>query len=307
MSGYIAGFVTREQAGLRKPKSVSRNIAPKGSVIHWGGPKVDIKSHADCAGVWRSWQRYHMDTKGWVDVAYSTGFCPHGYVFAGRGKGVRTAANGTNAANRSRYAHVWLGGSGNRLTEEAIAAMWWLHENFGGGAIEPHSKYRSTSCCGDALRNAIKAGSSATKPQTSTPRSEDETMKLNDTGNAVKFFQRALLAFGAPRKDAEKLPNGKTWGDARRYGADGDYGSTTEAMVRAYQSAAGVEVTGAIGGVTAALLAEYITDRGATGGMTVKHNHPVTGRLAIVGSTDLGRELAGHLSISGSLSTGSGG
>lgn len=85
------------------------------------------------------------------------GFCDHGYAFAGRGAGVRTAANGTNQANDEFYAVVWLGGEGETPTREALdAAEWWVRElRLHGGAatgVRPHSAFKPTGCPGGVLR-----------------------------------------------------------------------------------------------------------------------------------------------------------
>jgi len=157
----IAGFVTRAAAGLRAPKSISRKITPQhgGVAPHYGGPRQPAASsgadHASCISTWRNWQKYHMDTHGWADIAYTGGFCNHGYAFAGRGAGVRTAANGTNTGNQNFYAVVWIGGEGQEPTKEAIDALdWWVSElrkSGAGTAVKPHRWFKSTGCPGDPL------------------------------------------------------------------------------------------------------------------------------------------------------------
>lgn len=162
----IAGFVTRADAGLRAPVSVSHNITPSagGCAVHYGGPgtvggrAADPSTHARCAATWRAWQAYHMDTHGWVDIAYTGAYCQHGYAFAGRGFGVRTAANGTDDANQRYLAFVWLGCSGDEQpSAQAISALeWWISEaRRAGGAgsdVQPHGALFPTDCPGDALR-----------------------------------------------------------------------------------------------------------------------------------------------------------
>lgn len=155
MSG-IAGFVTRADADLVPPESVSHNIAPHrgGSCVHHGGPDQKIFTHRDCIRRWNRWQHYHMQTLGWVDIAYNGGVCQHGYAFAGRGLGVRSAANGTSDANWRYYAWAWIGGGDTQPTDKAVAAFaWWVAEarkaGGAGGGVEPHSAFRSTSCPGN--------------------------------------------------------------------------------------------------------------------------------------------------------------
>lgn len=160
MTVQIAGFVTRAAAGLVAPKSFSRNITPdKGGVApHYGGPAQPAAApgsdHAICVSTWRNWQKFHMVSNGWADIAYTGGFCNHGYAFAGRGAGIRTAANGTNAGNQNFYAVVWIGGEGQTPTQEAYdAADWWINElrqnGRAGRLVKPHRFFKSTGCPGE--------------------------------------------------------------------------------------------------------------------------------------------------------------
>lgn len=157
MAPRIAGFRTRADLGLRQPRSVSRNINPEqgGCAPHWGGPAPSIGSHADCEQTWRNYQRYHMDTKGWTDVAYTAAYCQHGYVLAGRGLGVRTAAQGTNDGNQRFHAFVWIGGEGMTPTGLALDALEWLivnARNHGTGMhVIPHRRFTGSRCPGDDI------------------------------------------------------------------------------------------------------------------------------------------------------------
>lgn len=158
MVAEITGFVTRAQAGLRPPKSVTRNITPSrgGAAVHYGGPASRIRSHADCVRIWRGWQTFHMNSRGWADIAYTGGFCDHGYAFAGRGHGVRTAAQGTNDGNQRFHAYVWLGGEGETPTQLALKALdWWIAEGrrVGGNGMEvvEHKRFHQTACPGPKL------------------------------------------------------------------------------------------------------------------------------------------------------------
>lgn len=155
-----AGFTTRATTALARPRSVSRNITPAqgGVTIHYGGPRVGITAntpHSRCLAVWRSWQNYHMRTHGWADIAYTGGFCQHGYLLAGRGIGVRTAANGTNTANQSYYALCWIGGDGDTPTQDALDAcdegILQLRAAGAGLRVASHQDWVSTSCAGEAL------------------------------------------------------------------------------------------------------------------------------------------------------------
>lgn len=88
----------------------------------------------------------------------------------------------------------------------------------------------------------------APDPDSGEPGPTDEegnVLRSGASGKAVEFFQERLLAW-----NAEALPE---------WGADGDFGDETIEWVRKFQTAAGLEPTGAIDGVTAALLHAEIT------------------------------------------------
>ncbi len=174
MTARIAGFVTRADAGLRGPKSVSQSITPGGGGvgIHYGGPRQPAADsgadHSKCVSTWKAWQNYHMGTHGWSDIAYTGGFCNHGYAFAGRGQGVRTAANGTNSGNQSYYAVTWIGGDGQTPTPEALdAADWWveqLRKSGSGRKVKPHRFFKPTGCPGDPLVERRKGDTKLWQP-----------------------------------------------------------------------------------------------------------------------------------------------
>jgi hypothetical protein len=164
MVARIEGFRTREQLGLRPPRSISRRITPQngGGAVHWGGPRQSNATQAACEQTWRNWQNFHMapgglgTRNGAADIAYTAAFTNFGIVMAGRGFGVRTGANGSAFGNQNFYAYVWLGGSGQEPNELALDALDWLiqegRNNGAGTNVSPHSRFRNTSCPGNTLR-----------------------------------------------------------------------------------------------------------------------------------------------------------
>jgi hypothetical protein len=186
-------FVTRSQWGARPPRS--RTLADLyQDTAHYGGPSpwgsgVDRSSperfaltadHARCATIVRAYQAFHMDSRGWQDIAYSSLVCPHDYVYEGRGPGIRTAANGTNAGNSSSHATCYLAGEGDPLTDGAKRAF--LHESARlSGLDKVHSDWKATGCPGDPLRRWVHAGhphpgGSTPPPPDRPPVQEDDDM-----------------------------------------------------------------------------------------------------------------------------------
>lgn len=234
MTAQIKGFVTRAQAGLRSPKSVSRNITPAsgGVAEHYGGPKQSAAEpgadHARCVSTWRAWQNYHMNTKGWSDIAYTMGVCNHGFAFAGRGAGIRTAANGTNAGNQSFYAVTWIGGDGQTPTRAALDAMEWcireLRKAGAGKQVRPHNYFKPTGCPSEHLvRHAASVHNREINAESASPGRA--TVRLGDVNHPdVEHLQRLL---GLP--------------------VDGDFGPNTDKAVRAFQSKHRLTVDGIVG------------------------------------------------------------
>jgi len=80
------------------------------------------------------------------------------------------------------------------------------------------------------------------KPSVTVPNGSP-LLRKGSSGSRVKNLQKALVAAG------EKLP---------RYGADGDFGSETEAALRSFQRSAGIGVDGIYGNQSAAALRKAV-------------------------------------------------
>jgi hypothetical protein len=159
-------LVPRTQWGAAPPRG--RDPLPaaeaRGVAVHYSGMNSDEQAeHTNCAGRVRGMQRYHMETNGWLDIAYSHVFCRHGYVFVGRGFGTRTAANGTNAANDQFFAVCFLGNDSEGRTDLTRAARTALGELIReyqrryprALRVRPHSAFVATACPGQELRAYI--------------------------------------------------------------------------------------------------------------------------------------------------------
>lgn len=191
------GFLSRSDIGLRSPRSVSHNITPENGGVagHYAGPAQNVDSHSDCLRLWRGYQAYHMDTHGWVDIAYTLGVCDHGYILAGRGAGVRTAANGTNTGNQNYYAVCWIGGQGETPTQDAVDAFWAAvsmlrSQGNAGGKVVRHSYFKSTSCPGN-LGTVIDQG----------PQEED----MPNKEEFIDWVQEAIFDAGFGRTNPESF------------------------------------------------------------------------------------------------------
>jgi N-acetylmuramoyl-L-alanine amidase len=160
-------LVKRTAWGARRARGRER-LDParvRGVALHYSGMDSDEQAdHRKCPSRVRGMQRYHMDTKGWLDVAYGHILCRHGYVFVGRGFGIRSAANGTKTANDRYFAVCFLGDdtAGRAdVTPEAYEALRDLLRSYQRRIprpmlVRPHSDFVATPCPGAELRNYIE-------------------------------------------------------------------------------------------------------------------------------------------------------
>lgn len=195
--------ISRSEWGARPPRSITTNFSPHlgGVGLHYEGPQMGEFPHTSCATKVRGIQAFHMDGRGWSDIAYSALVCPHGDVYVGRWLGVRTAANGTNDANERFYAVCGLFGQGDPLTDAAKAGYLLAidilrSEGRAGSLIKGHRQFKATACPGDPVQVWINAGCPA--PAGSTPPQEDSLMfkVWYKDGDASQWL--VLLAGGVP-------------------------------------------------------------------------------------------------------------
>jgi len=59
----------------------------QGLVVHYDGTDQGLagKSHQACREYWKNTRKFHVNSRGWADIAYSFAVCPHGIVMEGRG------------------------------------------------------------------------------------------------------------------------------------------------------------------------------------------------------------------------------
>lgn len=183
-------YVPRSEWGARPPRGGYSSISPAYLTAHYGGPspwpRPGAFDHARCASIVRAWQAYHMDRNGWVDLAYSSVVCAHGFRFEGRGPGRRTAANGTNAGNGASLATCYLAGEGDPLTDAAREAFRDEADRFGVPLVKVHSDWYATACPGDPVRAWVRSGAPRpggyTPPTIPTPAPPAALQEVPDMG-----------------------------------------------------------------------------------------------------------------------------
>lgn len=155
-------LVTRDTFGWGS--SNARQASPSnGLVIHYDGSNQGLaaKPHTACIAYWKNTRKFHMGAaRGWADIGYSFGACPHGSVFEGRGLGREQAAQ--PGGNTTWYSVTLMSGPGEDPTPAQVDAVRqlraWLMAKGVGGGVRGHRDFVSTSCPGDRLYGLIKGG-----------------------------------------------------------------------------------------------------------------------------------------------------
>jgi hypothetical protein len=154
--GY-AGYVTRVEWGAHSPKTANSTNVRNGYVkAHWtvgcqNGP------HSNCAKHVQGIQDYHMNSNGWNDIAYGEIICPHGFVFCGRGPGMRSAANGNGQLNYDHEAISLIGGPDCQPTIVQRDALYARMDERGCIELKGHRDNYSTECPGDKIYGWVKS------------------------------------------------------------------------------------------------------------------------------------------------------
>jgi hypothetical protein len=266
----VGRIIPRSDWAHRTPRTLSRSINPSHGVVghHGGDARLWPYTRDRAFTLVRGWQNFHMDSRGWSDLAYNAVVDLYGRVFVARGPGVRSAANGTDLENGRRYAICFLMGGDDPLTDEAkfgfLAARQFLRSQDlrTGHIIVGHQNVRATSCPGTSRQQWINAGAPAPKVVTQAPPStapidthtvEDDDVRtalievpIGGDGNGWRAWNPGLNR--APRPVAVSLHGPHPPSDGYWYtGADG---KPTVAM-QARGNEVIVSVTGARpGGIT---------------------------------------------------------
>ena len=191
--------------------TVSRVI---GAVIHWPGTssRTPITSQAAVASALRGWQAYHMDTKGWSDIAYQVAVDQAGRAWTLRGLRTQSGANGNNELNEEYGAILLVLIAGEQPSAAMKATVRGVVADFRriypkGVAIRPHSAVRpdGTDCPGDAARAAIARGDFTPTTTPEDDMSAADVAAINAHTDAV--FQQWFSTEGTEGKRYSALQN----------------------------------------------------------------------------------------------------
>jgi hypothetical protein len=226
-------------------------------VIHWGGYTNPGAGQADETAILRGWQRYHIDTKHWTDIAYNFAVGNSGLVYRLRGVNRSGATSGDYEndgipENSEALAVVWIGGQGYGISEAARQAMGRVIRSSGQALIIGHRDVKTTACPGDQWLNWIDARGwvDSSPPVPIPPVEGDHQMQTVKRGDGYK----ANPAKKATVKAAQIMLTFHGFVDLKTEdgvcGADGIFGSGTEAAVKDFQQARGLVIDGQVGDAT---------------------------------------------------------
>lgn len=192
----MVDYLPRSAWGARAPRSGPGPLEParvEGAVIHWPGTTSSkpITSQAAVASALRGWQAYHMDTRGWSDIAYQVAVDQAGRAWTLRGLRTQSGANGNNAANEAYGAILLVLVQGEQpsaamkaTTRAVVADFRRIYPR--GTAIRPHSEVRreytgdGTDCPGTAATAALKRGELTPTTHTANTPPEDNDMPYTE-------------------------------------------------------------------------------------------------------------------------------
>lgn len=152
--------VSRLTWGARKAKTISRLAlpAPNTFVHHTADLGPSSPTFDAEARFMQHTQAFHMDTKGWVDIAYSFVIMPSGTVYEGRGWGVV----GAHTEGRNSTSHgICFAGNFQKMipTQSAMdSCVALIRDGIRQGFVKPgvhptggHRDVKATACPGVQL------------------------------------------------------------------------------------------------------------------------------------------------------------
>jgi len=153
--------------------------------------------------IWRSYQRYHMDTRGWSDMAYNFGVGQSGTILAGRGWKKQGGATGSPEDRKSLSICAIGNFEKQQPTDEMIdAIVGWIKKGIKNGHITPNpiikghkDKPYGTSCPGQNLYAKLPAIREAVAPK--EPTEEAVLAQIKGLRSKIKVLRAPIKVLKA--------------------------------------------------------------------------------------------------------------
>lgn len=204
----------------------------------------------------RSIQRFHQDTRGWIDIAYNFLVTPRGEILEGRGWGIvgahagRNTLGHNNVSNNNTHGIAYFGDSNQPgvLTQAGEHALRWLLDQaafrYGPGTQNHwgHRDVHPTDCPGDPLyawqADGLPDGPPTIPPPPPVP---GDPQPPNTHPAPPQGWEEALvltlptLSYGS---HGQAVRNAQALLVARGYNlyADGSFGDKTRTQVQRFQT-----------------------------------------------------------------------
>lgn len=176
-----------------------------GEALHWPGMAKPIDAAGDIgkrrvASALRGWQNYHMDVRGWSDIAYQIAIDQAGRAWTLRGLNIRSGANGDATVNKLYGAFLLILAPGEKpsaamkATTKAVVADFRKRFPKASATPKGHRDVRAegTDCPGPLAYAAIKAGEftpgKTTDVTPTAPAAQETKMTLDE----FKAYMRVL-------------------------------------------------------------------------------------------------------------------
>lgn len=243
-------------------------------IVHYPGTKNPIGTDVDAiARALRGWQDYHMDGRGWSDIAYNVAVDQAGRVWELRGYDRRDGAtSGMGGVSMSVLAIVANDEAPTDALKRGVLRAFAEGRRRNPTAARGwHSMYASTSCPGDALRSWGRDGFPApgivvTDPLSSvTPKPAPAPASAPDWPLDNGCHAHGTAAYFGPREPLSNVRSVsgyythredlRTWQRRMRERGwaitpDGLYGDETAGVARRFQTEKGLGVDSLIGAQT---------------------------------------------------------
>lgn len=223
------------------PTSAGSAPCKNGLVVHYDGSNQGLakKPHTACQTYWKATRRFHMGpARGWRDIGYSFGVCPHGIVMEGRGWQREQAAQ--PGGNATWTSVTFCSGDSETPTVEQVNAFRevraWLRAKGLAAAISYHGKFISTSCPGKILRGMVTSGALAGAPTTDWMEAMVNKLPTLAEGAAASEDMETLRALLNARSHHVSMT--------------GPFNAEVIEAVRAVQTWGGVDDDGVVGSQT---------------------------------------------------------
>jgi hypothetical protein len=189
----------------------------RGFTIHHNGPPAKCvgRDHGRCVAFWAAVKNYHVNTRGWSDIAYSFGVCPHGTRFEGRGWVKSQWANGDdvvgpdNGRDREWYTVLVFLGQDATVHEkptpemvEGVKAVIAEGRRLGRCGLEvlPHNAFKVKNCPGPEFtalaakwNNApLDTGSGITPPPEDDVLTNAQDLALQESVTRLRNIESTL-------------------------------------------------------------------------------------------------------------------